>query len=161
MITGRKWYARLFWSLIPGWSVPWADACEDPHPTVVVDGISLDVAIAPLVVYLWRRGIATYNSCQGDRRLYRLYESRHPAAWAPADANPYSGYLTLDSVETARAVVLVLDPPSEHVVTISARGAVVPEMCWFVHFDPALLSRWHDRQSGTAGMAGGEDAGRQ
>lgn len=155
MITGRKWYAWAFWSLIPGWAVPWTDRCEDPHAVVEVDGIKLDLAIAPLVVDLWRRGISTHNSCQGDRRLYRLFESRHPAAWAPPDANPYSAYLTLDSLEAARAVVRVLSPPSQHLVTISTRGAVVPEECWFVHFDPALLGRWHDGLAEVPNFSGG------
>lgn len=144
MIRGRKSYARLFWSLIPGWVVPWADPCEDPHPAVTVDGINLDTAIEPLVTELWRQGIRTRNSCQGDRRLYRLHESRHPAAWAPPAGNPYSAYLTLDSLESARAVVRVLNPPSAYLATISARGAVAPEEWWFVHFDPALLGSWQD-----------------
>ncbi len=142
MIRGRKSYARLFWSCIPGWAVPWADPCEDPHAVVSVDGVTLDAAIAPLVRDLWRQGIRTHNSCQGDGRLYRLHESRHPAAWAPPAGNPYSAYLTLDSLEAARAVVRVLNPPSEYLATISARGAVNPEEWWFVHFDPALLSSW-------------------
>ncbi|TEA09147.1 hypothetical protein [Mycobacteroides salmoniphilum] len=108
---------------------------------VTIDGINLDAAIAPLVMELWRQGIGTDNSCQGDVHLYRLHESRHPAAWAPA-ANPYSAYLTLGSLEAARAVVGVLNPPTQHLATISARGAVIPEECWFVHFDPAMLIRW-------------------
>lgn len=143
-LTGRKAYARLFWRFIPSWAVPWADPCEEPHDVVVVDGVDLDVAIAPLVAELWRQGIGTYNSCQGDARLYRLYDSRHPATREPA-GNPYSAYLTLNSLEAARAVVLALDPPPEHLATISTRAAAVPEKWWFVHFDPSLLDRWQGR----------------
>lgn len=65
-----------------------------------------------------------------------------PAGWAPPAGNPYSAYLTLDSLEAARAVDRVLNPPSEHLATISVRGAVNPEEWWFVHFDPALLRSW-------------------
>lgn len=150
MIRGRKSYARMFWSLIPGWTVPWADPCEDPHEVVAVDGINIDAAIAPLVVDLWRRDIRTHNSCQGDVRLYRMYESRHPAAWAPAAGNPYSAYLTLESLEAARAVVRILNPPSDHLATISARGAMIPQNWWFVHFAPTILSSWQaaDRREG-------------
>ncbi|WP_102146060.1 hypothetical protein [Mycobacterium hubeiense] len=142
MIRGRKTYARVFWTFIPGWAAPWADACEHPHEVVTVDGINLDTRIAPLGLDLWRRGIRTHNSCQGDTHLYRLYESRHAAAWAPPAGNPYSAYLTLERVEDARAVSRVLNPESEHQATISARGAIIPQEWWFVHFDPALLSSW-------------------
>lgn len=154
MIRGRKWYAELFWTCVPGWAVPWADPCEDPHAVVTVDGINLDTGIAPLVLELWRRGIQTHNSCQGDERLYRLFRSRHSAAWAPPAGNPYSAYLTLDSLEAARAVVRVLNPQSEHLATISARGAVTPQGYWFVHFAPFLLDGWQGdsvaRQGGSA-----------
>lgn len=153
MIRGRKSYARLFWSFIPGWTAPWADPCEDPHAVVQVDGIDLDAEIAPLVMHLWRKNIRTLNSCQGDARLYRLHESRHPAAWAPPAGNPYSAYLTLDSLEAARAVVCILNPPSEHLATISTRGAVSPEEWWFVHFDPALLGSWQGAVHGVDELA--------
>ncbi|OKH73696.1 hypothetical protein EB73_06670 [Mycobacterium sp. SWH-M3] len=113
---------------------------------VTVNGINLDTAIAPLVMDLWQHNIQTHNSCQGDHRLYRLHESRHPAAWAPPSGNPYSAYVTLDSLEDARAVVRVLNPESQHLATISTRGAVSPEEWWFVHFDPALLNNWQDSQ---------------
>lgn len=149
MMRGRKSYARLFWSLVPCWAVPWADPCEDPHPVVPVDGIDLDVGIAPLVMHLWQNGIHTHNSCQGDTSLYRLHELRHPAAWAPPSGNPYSAYLTLDCLESARAVVRILNPPTEHLATISARGSVSPEEWWFVHFDPGLLASWQAGGPGT------------
>lgn len=145
MIRGRKLYARVFWSLIPGWAVPWSDPCEDPHVSVSVDGVHVDAGIVVLVRYLWRNGIRTHCSCQGDPHLYKLHASRHPAMWAPAVANPYSASLTLDSLDDARAVVRVLAPPSEHAATISARGGVSPEEWWFVHFEPSLLARWHRR----------------
>lgn len=107
---------------------------------MTVKGIDLDAAIAPLVTELWRQGIRTHNSCQGDARLYWLYESRHPAAGASPAGNPYSACLTLDSLEAARAVIRLLSPPSEHHATISTRGATSPEEWWFVDFDPTLLS---------------------
>lgn len=150
MIRGRKSYARLFWFFIPSWLVPWADPCEDPHHVVQVGGANLDAGIAPLVIHLWQNDIHTHNSCQGDDRLYRLHESRHPAAWAPPAGNPYSAYLTLDSLWAAREVIRILNPPSQHLATISAMGAVSPQEWWFVHFDPSLLNSWHDSADASA-----------
>lgn len=115
---------------------------------MMVDGIKLDTGIAPLVLDLWGRGIATHNSCQGDERLYRLYAGRHGAAWAPPAGNPYSAYLTLGSEMDAREVVRILNPHSEHLATISARGAVTPQECWFLHFAPALLKSWQGNPVG-------------
>ena len=34
------------------------------HATVLVDGVAIDVEIAPLIKVLWERGIETLNSCQ-------------------------------------------------------------------------------------------------
>jgi hypothetical protein len=36
------------------------------HPTVLVDGVAIDVEIAPLIEALWARGIETLNSCQDN-----------------------------------------------------------------------------------------------
>lgn len=150
MITGKKAYARLFWSLLPEWAVPFADPCEDPHDTVTVDGVVLDVGVAPLVGHLWRLGIATHNSCQGDDGLYRLYASRHRAEATPT-GNPYSAYLTLDSLDAARAVVAVVDPPSGNMVTMSTDGSAAHEW-WFLHLHPSLLlQHWHERSPPLAG----------
>lgn len=138
MITGSKNYARLFWSLLPQWAVPFADPCEDPHETVTVDDVALDVVIAPLMVHLWRRGIATYNSCQGDVDLYRLHASRHQAGGIPT-GNPYAAYITLDNLDAARAVAEILAPPTQNLLTFSTDG--LPDgQWWFVHFDPSLLT---------------------
>ena len=140
MITGSKHYARLFWSLLPPWAAPVADPCEDPHETVTVDGVALDLAIAPFIVDLWRRGIATYNSCQGDPGLYRLHASRHHAEGTPT-GNPYAAYITVDPLESAHAVAEMLAPPAQNWVTFSADGVPVGRW-WFVHFHPSLLQHW-------------------
>lgn len=140
MITSKRIYARLFWSLLPERAVPFADPCADPHDTVAVDGIALDVSIAPLVVYLWRHGIATHSSCQGDAVLYRLHASRHPAEGTPT-GNPYAAYLTLGGLDSARAVVEILDPPAENMVALSTDG-LSDGQWWFACFHPALLHQW-------------------
>lgn len=138
-VRGRKWYSRCFWSAIPRWGVPWADPCEDPHPTVTIQGIAVDAEVAPLVMELWRQGIDTYNSCQGDERLYRLWESRHPAESWPG-GNPYSGYVTVGSVAAARRVVRILEPSSDRPAAISTRcGDIEHGEWWFVDFHPAAL----------------------
>ena len=36
------------------------------HPHVQVDGIAVDEALAPLLTELWKRGLRTDFSCQGD-----------------------------------------------------------------------------------------------
>ena len=36
------------------------------HATVLVDGVAIDVEIAPLIKVLWERGIETLNSCQDN-----------------------------------------------------------------------------------------------
>ena len=48
------------------------------HPTVLVDGVPIDVEIAPLIKSLWERGIETLNSCQDNGGKTTLCGSNSP-----------------------------------------------------------------------------------
>jgi hypothetical protein len=41
-------------------------ASDQCHPSVLLDGVPIDVEIAPLIRALWDRGIETSNSCQDN-----------------------------------------------------------------------------------------------
>ncbi len=43
------------------------------HPTVLVDGVPIDVEIAPLIEALWERGIDTLNSCQDNGENHSVW----------------------------------------------------------------------------------------
>ncbi len=55
------------------------------HPTVLVDGVAIDVEIAPLIRALWDSGIETLNSCQdnGDNHCVWIEFA------TPADASTF------------------------------------------------------------------------
>ena len=68
---GSRRYARWWFGLL-NWSAPVLDPGEDPHGSVDLDGIPVDVGIAKLVEGLWDQGYETWGSCQGDPVLYRM-----------------------------------------------------------------------------------------
>ena len=123
-------YAR-WWARAMGWTMPVTDHCVSPHPSVEIDGVSLDQGIAGLVELLWSKGVETFNSCQGDLDVYRRTGgSIHGSA----------AYLTVGSVDAAVAVLRTLEEVSggrlDHTaVTFRPSGSA----SWFVEFDPAAL----------------------
>lgn len=143
MIRAKKAYSKLFWTLLPAPLMPWSDPCADPHDTVNLDGIDVDTEIAPLVTHLWSLNIDTYNSCQGQDNLYRLYQSRHAAHGDP-EGNPYAAYLAFDNYAAAAAVITILDTETAAETSITARGPL-PQTAWFAHFNPKLLRHWKNQ----------------
>lgn len=73
--TGNKFYHRLWWRLL-GWTFPFMDPSEDPHPMVELGGIPVDEELLEIVGFLWSRGLETVNSCQGDRKLESISSQR-------------------------------------------------------------------------------------
>lgn len=98
-----KAYAKL-WLSIVGRSIPFSDPCASPHRTVEKNGIPLDRKIAPLVEAIWRAGINTSNSCQGDRKLDEKAHRVAPNFYSGC----YAATVTFDTVEDAHEVMTAL-----------------------------------------------------
>jgi hypothetical protein len=55
------------------WHILFALNCAAEHDTVLIQGIPIDVEIAPLIEALWLRDIDTLNSCQNNGDNHQVW----------------------------------------------------------------------------------------
>ena len=131
---GSRRYARWWFGLL-NWSAPVLDPGEDPHGSVDLDGIPVDVGIAKLVEGLWDQGYETWGSCQGDPVLYRMSRCDFETM----------AYLTLATEHEALQLLhwIQAHPQvSEHRQTILSSNASAESPSgrfYFVSMDPTLV----------------------
>ncbi len=86
-------------------------SADGRHPTLLIDGVAIDVEIAPLIKALWDSGIETFNSCQDNGDEHCIWIEFATPADASKFLNAVIGRLGNDRTLYGRAMGTAMDTP--------------------------------------------------
>lgn len=102
------------------------------HDQIEVAGISVDVGLSMLLQLVWKRGITTTESCQGDPGpAYVVF----PLVTDGAEFLLQSAHLT--DYRLGDQLALTIVRPVEHVA-----GVPRSKVSWLPEYTPALAKGW-------------------
>lgn len=131
---GLRWLGLRLFDVVG----PASDPNLDPHDHVTLDSfegpVQIDVRIVPVVRQLWRAGIETYGSCEGDAYLSRA------VTWNMALRQAYQARVCVGPQDCTRVAMWI------DALLAEAGIQEVPRMentsmseFWHVWFPPELL----------------------